>query len=77
MAILFGDPFDALSQFQQTLDQLRASDWLQIIGILVHGCRGYPADRLPWQIQNFDFDEEGGQFAENFYFRPLDCRYAQ
>jgi HSP20 family protein len=29
MAMLFGDPIDALFQFQQTLDQLRASDWLQ------------------------------------------------
>jgi HSP20 family protein len=29
MAMLFGDPFDALSQFQQALDQLRTSDWLQ------------------------------------------------
>jgi HSP20 family protein len=28
MAILFSDPFDALFQFQQTLDQLRSSDWL-------------------------------------------------
>jgi HSP20 family protein len=29
MAMLFRDPFDALFQFQQALDQLRASDWLQ------------------------------------------------
>jgi HSP20 family protein len=29
MAILFGDPFDALFQFQQTLDQLRSSNWLE------------------------------------------------
>jgi HSP20 family protein len=28
MALLFSDPFDALFQFQQTLDQLRDSDWL-------------------------------------------------
>lgn len=28
MAMLFSDPFDALFQFQQTLDQLRSSDWL-------------------------------------------------
>lgn len=28
MALLFGDPFDALFQFQQTLDQLRDSGWL-------------------------------------------------
>jgi HSP20 family protein len=29
MAMLFRDPFAALFQFQQALDQLRASDWLQ------------------------------------------------
>ena len=28
MALLFSDPFEALFQFQQTLDQLRDSDWL-------------------------------------------------
>jgi HSP20 family protein len=28
MAMLFADPFDALFQFQQTLDRLRSSDWL-------------------------------------------------
>jgi HSP20 family protein len=28
--MLFSDPFDALFQFQQTLDQLRSSDWLSI-----------------------------------------------
>jgi HSP20 family protein len=28
MAMLIPDPFDALFQFQQALDQLRASDWL-------------------------------------------------
>ena len=28
MALLFSDPFDTLYQFQQTLDQLRDSDWL-------------------------------------------------
>ena len=29
MAILFRDPFETLSQFQETLDQLRSSNWLQ------------------------------------------------
>jgi HSP20 family protein len=29
MAILFADPLSALFKFQQTLDSLRASDWLQ------------------------------------------------
>ncbi len=29
MALLFSDPFDTLFQFQQALDQLRSSDWLQ------------------------------------------------
>jgi HSP20 family protein len=29
MSLLFADPFDALFQFQQTLDQLRASRWLE------------------------------------------------
>jgi hypothetical protein len=29
MAMLFGDPFDSLFRFQQALDQLRTSDWLQ------------------------------------------------
>jgi len=29
MAFLFSDPFDSLLQFQQALDQLRSSDWLQ------------------------------------------------
>jgi HSP20 family protein len=29
MAMLFRDPFDALFQFQQALDQLRSSDWLE------------------------------------------------
>lgn len=29
MAMLFSDPFEALFQFQQTLDQLRSSDWLE------------------------------------------------
>jgi len=29
MAMVFGNPFDGLIDFQQTLDQLRASDWLQ------------------------------------------------
>jgi HSP20 family protein len=29
MAMLFSDPFEALFQFQQTLDQLRSSDWLR------------------------------------------------
>jgi len=29
MAILFSDPFEALAQFQRTLDQLRSSDWLE------------------------------------------------
>jgi HSP20 family protein len=29
MAMLFSDPFEALFQFQQALDQLRSSDWLQ------------------------------------------------
>ena len=28
MPALFSDPFDALFQFQQTLDALRSSDWL-------------------------------------------------
>jgi HSP20 family protein len=28
MAMLYSDPFHALSQFQQTLDELRSSDWL-------------------------------------------------
>jgi HSP20 family protein len=28
MATLFSDPFSALFQFQQALDQLRSSDWL-------------------------------------------------
>ena len=28
MAILLSDPFDALFQFQQTLERLRSSDWL-------------------------------------------------
>jgi len=28
MVVLFGDPFDALYQFQQALDHLRQSDWL-------------------------------------------------
>jgi HSP20 family protein len=28
MALLFSDPFDALFQFQQALDQLRSSNWL-------------------------------------------------
>ncbi len=28
MAILFSDPFDTLFSFQQALDQLRESDWL-------------------------------------------------
>jgi HSP20 family protein len=29
MAMLLSDPFDTLFQFQQTLDQLRSSDWLE------------------------------------------------
>jgi HSP20 family protein len=29
MAIMFADPLSALFNFQQTLDSLRASDWLQ------------------------------------------------
>jgi len=29
MTMLFPDPFDALYQFQQTLDALHASDWLE------------------------------------------------
>ena len=29
MAIMFRDPFEALFQFQQTLDTLRSSNWLQ------------------------------------------------
>lgn len=29
MALVFSDPFDTLFQFQQHLDQLRSSDWLQ------------------------------------------------
>jgi HSP20 family protein len=29
MAFVFSDPFENLSRFQQTLDQLRSSDWLQ------------------------------------------------
>ena len=29
MALLFHDPFESLFQFQQTLDQLRSSNWLQ------------------------------------------------
>jgi len=29
MAILFSNPFDTLFQFQQSLDQLRSSEWLQ------------------------------------------------
>jgi HSP20 family protein len=29
MAMLFSDPFEALFQFQQALDQLRSSDWLR------------------------------------------------
>jgi HSP20 family protein len=29
MAILLGDPFEALAQFQRTVDQLRSSDWLE------------------------------------------------
>jgi HSP20 family protein len=39
MAILFGDPFEALFQFQQALDHLRASDWLQAGP---SGSGGYP-----------------------------------
>jgi hypothetical protein len=27
--MLFADPFDALFRFQQSLDQLRSSDWLE------------------------------------------------
>jgi HSP20 family protein len=30
MAMLFSDPFDALFQFQNVLDQLRSSDWLAV-----------------------------------------------
>ena len=29
MAVLYSDPFETLFQFQQTLDHLRSSDWLQ------------------------------------------------
>jgi HSP20 family protein len=29
MPVLFNDPFEALSQFQRALDQLRSSDWLE------------------------------------------------
>jgi hypothetical protein len=29
MAVFFPDAFDALFQFQQALDELRASDWLE------------------------------------------------
>jgi HSP20 family protein len=29
MALMFTDPFDALSQFQQALDSLRTSPWLE------------------------------------------------
>jgi HSP20 family protein len=29
MAILFRDPYEALFQFQRTLDELRSSNWLQ------------------------------------------------
>ncbi|MBV8190905.1 MAG: Hsp20/alpha crystallin family protein [Alphaproteobacteria bacterium] len=29
MALMFQDPFETLLQFQQSLDQLRSSDWLQ------------------------------------------------
>ena len=29
MAIVFGDPFEALLQFQQSLESLRSSNWLQ------------------------------------------------
>lgn len=29
MSTLFSDPFDTLFQFQQALDQLRSSDWLE------------------------------------------------
>jgi len=29
MALSFSDPFDTLFQFQQALDQLRSSDWLE------------------------------------------------
>ena len=29
MAMMYSDPFDALFQFQQAIDHLRASDWLE------------------------------------------------
>jgi len=29
MAVFFPDAFDALFQFQQALDELRSSDWLE------------------------------------------------
>jgi HSP20 family protein len=39
MALLFSDPFDALLQFQQTLDTFRSSGWLRSS---LSGSGGYP-----------------------------------
>ena len=39
MALSFGDPFEALLQFQQALDSVRSSDWL---GSSLSGRGGYP-----------------------------------
>ena len=39
MALLYSDPFETLFQFQNTLDQLRSSNWLQASP---SGSGGYP-----------------------------------